>query len=96
MRSPAAHYHGRDCRSGHGFLGGSRMLFEKADPEQLIVLLENWLDYECTALDIGCRVLRSGRWIILLLRSGRGITFFKSWVCALREAFRTWEVDRGD
>jgi SAM-dependent methyltransferase len=49
------------------FLGGPPELFERAGRESLIVLLESGLTPESTVLDIGCGVLRGGRWIIPLL-----------------------------
>jgi SAM-dependent methyltransferase len=52
------------------FLGGPPELFERSGREQLMVLLENGLMFESTVLDIGCGVLRGGRWIIPLLRQG--------------------------
>src|SRR5436190_8400701 len=50
-----------------GFIGGPPELFEAAGRESLIVLLEHGLTPESTVLDIGCGVLRAGRWIIPLL-----------------------------
>jgi hypothetical protein len=45
-------------------------LFEAAGREQLIVLLEHALSFDSIVLDIGCGVLRGGRWIIPLLEPG--------------------------
>jgi SAM-dependent methyltransferase len=53
--------------TNRGFLGGPPELFERAGRESLIVLLEHGLAAESTVLDIGCGVLRGGRWIIPLL-----------------------------
>ena len=53
--------------TNRGFLGGPPELFERAGRESLIVLLEHGLAAESTVLDIGCGVLRAGRWIIPLL-----------------------------
>jgi len=53
--------------TNRGFLGGPPELFERAGRESLIVLLENGLTAKSTVLDIGCGVLRGGRWIIPLL-----------------------------
>jgi SAM-dependent methyltransferase len=50
------------------FLGGPPRLFERVGREQAIVLLEHGLTFESTVLDIGCGVLRGGRWIIPLLK----------------------------
>jgi hypothetical protein len=54
-------------RKAADFLGGPPRLFEAAGREQLIVLLEHGLSFDSTVLDIGCGVLRGGRWIIPLL-----------------------------
>jgi SAM-dependent methyltransferase len=50
-----------------GFLGGPAELFDEAGRESLLVLLEQGLSFRSTVLDIGCGVLRGGRWIIPLL-----------------------------
>lgn len=52
------------------FLGGPPHLFKRAGREQLIVLLEHGLTFQSIVLDIGCGVLRGGRWIIPLLEPG--------------------------
>jgi len=53
--------------TNRSFLGGPPELFERAGRESLIVLLEHGLIAGSTVLDIGCGVLRGGRWIIPLL-----------------------------
>jgi hypothetical protein len=53
--------------SNEDFLGGPPRLFERAGREQLIVLLEHGLTFSSRVLDVGCGVLRGGRWIIPLL-----------------------------
>src|ERR1700694_4089953 len=54
----------------HGFLGVPVETFEQAGRSQLIALLNEGLNPESKALDIGCGCLRVASWLIRLLDPG--------------------------
>lgn len=54
----------------HRFLGGPRRDFERVGRDQLEVLLDHGLTTRSYVIDIGCGVLRAGRWLIPYLDPG--------------------------